>query len=490
MAIGLFTTRIVLDTLGETNYGIYTLVAGVVGMLAIFKSAMTTTSMRYMAHNLGSGDADLISRTFNTTLFLHMIIGIAIMAFIEAGGFLMFKYFLDIPTEKVFEAKVVFHLMVLTTFVAIIAVPYDAVINSHENLLFLSIADIIGAILKLSVAIYLTFTDYNLLITYGIGLFIVQFIVRIIKQQYSVRRYTECSIDFKNARDKKLSKQILSFTGWSLFGSIAAISVTQIRTVLLNVFFGVNVNASEGIAKTASGHVNTVSISITRAINPQLMKSEGSGDREKMLRITSMSTKFSLFLFSLLAIPIIIEMPYLFKLWLKEIPEFAVIFARLTLIGLLISKASFEITAALRAVGKIKKFTISESVIIVLNVPLTYMLFRAGYPPATVYIVAILISIIVFFERLYFGRKIAGLNIRDFFRTALLPIVLPISIATLVSLVFHLILITGVIRFCLVFIVFILCFSLIFRFFGLTQYEYNKIKVLIQKWFLKKNRSK
>ncbi len=485
MAIGLFTTRIVLDALGEVNYGIYTLVAGVVGMLAVLKSAMSSTSMRYMSHSLGSGDDELISKTFNTTLFLHFVIGLGIVIFIEIGGFFMFKYFLEIPPEKVFDAKVVFHFMALTTFVAIIAVPYDAVINSHENLLALSVVDIIGAFLKLGVAIYLTFTNLNLLILYGLGMFLVQLIMRLFKQQYSVRKYKECKINFKHAGDQRLSKEIMAFSGWNLFGSIAAMSVTQVRSILLNMFFGVNINASEGVAKTASGQVNTVSVNLTRAFNPQLVKSEGSGNRQKMLKITTLSTKFSVFLFALFAIPIIIEMPLLLNIWLKNVPDYSVIFARLSLIGLLISKFTFEITNAIRAVGKIRNLTVIESIIIICNIPITYILFKYNYPPQTIYFVNILIGIVVFFERLYFGKRIADLNMRAFLKLAILPIFYPILIATMLSLIIHLNLDANLIRLLLVLIIFMISFIISFRYLSLSSYEYEKFKGLILKTFTK-----
>ena len=479
MAIGLFTTRIVLDALGETNYGIYTLVAGVVGMLAILQSAMSTTSLRYMSHSLGSGDEEQISRTFNTTLFLHILIGVAIVAFIEIGGYFMFKYFLEIPPEKVFDAKVVFHLMALTTFISIIAVPYDAVINSHENLLALSVVDIFGAVLKLGLAFYLLFSKLNLLILYGAGIFSVQVILRLIKQQYSIRKYKECWLNLKNALDKKLSKEIMAFTGWNLFGSVAAMSVKQVRSVFLNMFFGVYVNASEGVAKRGSSHVNMVSVNLTRAINPLLIKTEGGGDRLKMLKITSISTKFSVFLFALFAIPVIIELPFLYDVWLKKVPEYAVIFTRLTLIGLLINKFTFEITTAIRAVGRIKEFQVTETIIIVMNLPVSYFLFKAGYPPETIYMVSILFSLITSVFRLYYGKKIAGLNIKRFIIETFVPSLLPIIVASTTGFLFIYFMEPGGLRFILS--SFFSLTGLIFtiRYFSLTDYELDKIKQII-----------
>jgi len=432
-----------------------------------------------MSHSLGSSDHNLILKTFNTTLFLHIIIGLGIIVFIEIGGYLMFKYFLEIPTEKIFDAKIIFHFMALTTFITIIAVPYDAVINSHENLLTLSIVDIIGALLKLGLAIYLTYTNLNLLILYGFGMFLVQLIQRIIKQQYSVKHYTECQINLKYAKDKKLIKEIMTFIGWNLFGSIAAMSVKQIRSIILNMFFGVRINASEGIAVTASNQVNTISVNLTRAINPQLVKSEGAGDRKRMLDITIISTKFSIYLFSIIAIPVIMELPFLLDVWLKDVPEYAIIFSRLTLISLLLSKFTFEITTALRAVGRIKEFQVVETIVLLLNLPFSYILFKIGYTPEWIYIVAIILSIITSFYRLYIGKKIANLDIKMFLKKGILPTIIPILTALVIGFFIQFYMNQSVERFIISFTLSILSMVLIIRYWGLNEYELNKMKSII-----------
>ena len=259
MILGLWSVRLILKALGEENFGIYSLVGGVVGMLAVLQSAMSGAAMRFMSHSFGSNNKLLIHKTFNTTVFLHLIIGVIVVILVEAGGYFMFNYFLNIPLAKMDDAIIVFHLMAITTFVSIIAVPYDAVINSHENLLVLSIVDMFGAILNLGIAIYLSYSTFNLLITYGLLMFFVQVVMRIIKQQYSIAHYQECKLNFKEYLDKQIMKSMLSFSGWNLFGSIAAMSVTQVISVLLNMFFGININASNGVAMQVSSKVNMVS---------------------------------------------------------------------------------------------------------------------------------------------------------------------------------------------------------------------------------------
>lgn len=478
MVLGLVSVRIILGALGETNYGIYSLVAGVVGLLGLLQGAMSNASMRFMAHSLGSNDEQLIKKIFNTTLFLHFIIGIGVVIIIEVGGIFMFEYLLNIPPEKVFDAKIVFHFMALTTFITIIAVPYDAVINSHENLLLLSVVDILGAILKLGVAIYLTYSHLNLLIVYGFLLMIVQIIKRIIKQRYSVRHYKECKIDLRKNIDKSLAKTILSFSGWNLFGSIAGMSITQVRSVLLNMFFGVGLNAANGVAMQVTGQVNAVSSSMTRALNPQLVKSEGGGNRKRMLRLTELSTKYSVFLFALFAIPVIIEMPYLFNLWLKEVPEFAVIFSRLILIGLFMDKFTFEITSAIRAVGDIRSLTVMEAIIALLNIPIGYLFFKMGYPPYTIYVISIFIGSIAIFNRFYFGKSVAGMNIYHFFKNGIFPVFIPLVLAIIIALIPFFYIEESFLRLILVTAIFISILSVTFWFLGLTKEEKTSFKLM------------
>jgi len=310
-------------------------------------------------------------------------------------------------------------------------------------------------------------------------MFLVQFVIRIIKQQYSIRHYKECKLDLRMS-DRLFSREIFAFTGWNLFGSIASISVTQVRSVLLNVFFGVQVNASEGISKTASGMVNNVSVSLTRAINPQLVKSEGAGDRQRMIRITCISTKYSVFLFALIAIPVIIEMPFLFKIWLEKVPELAVIFTRWTILSLLLSKFTFEITNAIRAVGEIRRFQLVESLIMVCNLPFAYLFFKEGYPPVTIYFIAFVFSFFTSIYRLYIGEKITGLDIREFLKKSVVPVMIPILLGVCTGGFLSFVVNQGYMRLFLIVIFIPLVMLVSLRYFGLTVYERNNIKSIIQ----------
>jgi hypothetical protein len=218
---------------------------------------------------------------------------------------------------------------------------------------------------------------------------------------------------------------------------------------------------------------------MTRALNPQLVKSEGSGNRQKMLRYTEMATKFSVFLFALFAIPVIFETPYLLNLWLKEVPEFSIIFCRLILIGLFLQKFTFEISSAIRAVGKIRNFQVAESILALLTIPLSYFVFKMGYPPFSIFLVNIFIGIFAVFIRFYFGKKVAGMDIQLFFKNGIVPVLIPLFLASGIALTIHLIMPQNFLRLFLLALTSLIVMTISFWFFGLKQDEANKFKQIV-----------
>lgn len=487
LLVGLFTTRLILNALGETDYGIYSLVAGVIAMLSFLNSSMALASMRFMSHSLGSGDMQLVKRTFNTILFIHFFIGFIVVLIMESGGLLMFKFWLNIPLERLYDAKIIFHFMVLSTFVAVISVPFDAVINAHENFLAISIIDSIGTLIGLCIAIYISRIYTNQLIVYGFLVLLNQILLRIIKQIYSRVNYVECKIQLKGYIDKMLLMKILSFAGWNMLGTCGSIIITQTRSVLLNMFFGVKLNAANGITDTITSQLNNVSVSMTQAINPQIMKSEGGGNREHMLHLTATASKFSIFLFAIFAIPVFIETPYLLKLWLKNVPDFVVVFTRIMILTMILEKYTFPIITAISAIGKIKEITVVGLITISLTIPIAYFLFKAGMPPQTIYLVGFFISLLSAGVRLYYGNKIAGINVLGFLKSVVLKTSLPLLLASGLTLLPAALLTESFLRLVITTGVSITVSIIFIRYLGLTNDEFIKIKVLIQSILVKMN---
>lgn len=481
MIIGFFSVRLILQALGEDSYGVYMLVAGVAGMLDILNGSMITTSMRYLAHSLGSSNDSLIKQTFSTTLAIHYIVGIATIILMEIGGWIMFEWFLNIPDANIFAAKVVFQFMVISMFIAVIAVPYDAVMNAHEHIWLLSIFDIISAILNLAMAVYLLYCGFDRLITYGFLVLMIQVFLRIAKVWYSKRRYEECSGYTIRDCNKNLAKEILSFTGWNLFGSLASLGSTQFRALILNSFFGVKLNAAEGVSRQASGYVNMFAASMTRAINPQIMKSEGGGDRQRMIYMCELGAKYSSFLFAFLGIPIIIEASYLLTLWLKDVPEYAVLFCQLIMIQMLIEKFTFQITHAIRAVGNIRNFQVTESFVCLIYLPIAYFAFKVGLGAEWIYWLAIIDSLLIAAVRLYYGKKVCQLKVMQFVNHAIWPIILPLCISLCICVVLISQIDASILRVIVTLSVFCLSFSLLFALLGMNSTERQKWINMIRK---------
>lgn len=471
MAAGLFSVRFILQALGETGYGVYIAVAGIIGLLDFLNANMTNTSMRYLAHSLGTGDLEVVSKTFNSTLAIHYAVGFITALIMEICGIFLLEYILDIPSVKVFDAHIIFQFMIVTTFVSVIAVPYDAVINAHERIWLLSFFDILSSVLTLVLSVFLLHSNGNRLIIYGFGLMVIQLGLRFLKYSYSRHNFEECRKTSFRQLDKHYIKSILSYTGWNLLGSIAASFAHHLRGVIINVFFGVRLNAAEGVSRQVNGSVNMVSVSMTKAINPQLMKSEGGGDRQKMLHITEIASKYSSFLFGLVAVPMMIELPAILDLWLDIVPEYTAIFCQISLMSMLMSKFSFQITHAIQAVGKIRDFQVAETILCLLPLPISYYLFSQGASPVASYIVGLIINIPIFLLRLYFGKKIAGLHIRKFIKNGILSTLVPLLLATSLIIIYIQFAPASIWRIPVTFVINTILFSIFFWIMGVPKDE-------------------
>lgn len=475
--IGLFTTRLVYNALGIVDYGIYSLVAGVIAMLSFVQTAMSIASMRFITHNIGSGDIQLVKKTFNTSVLIHLLLGFFVVLLLQAGGIIMFQYLLDIPSEKYNEARIVYHFMVASTFVTVISVPFDAVIKAHEDFLAISVIDIIGLLLNLCLAVSIFyFVESSLLITYGLFILIIQVVLRVLKQSFAFFKYDECKLSLFAHTDKKLMKSILSFSGWSLISTTSTVLYVQMRGVLINMFYGVALNSSVGITQKLTAVINQVSASMTQAINPQIFKSEGARNREKMLFLTATTAKFSTFLFSIVAIPVLIETQVLFNLWLGQPPEYVVIFTRLMIFTMILEKFTFPITTAVKAVGRIQGIAIYGFVITLLIIALSYYLFSRGMPPQTIYYVSILQVIWYALSRFYWGRKLTGLSISWYLKTVILKASLPLFLSTIISLIPAYFLEPSLWRLIITTIFSVTTSVVLIRYLGLTKEEYLRIK--------------
>jgi O-antigen/teichoic acid export membrane protein len=477
--ISLYSTRLILHALGEVDYGIFTLIGGVIAMLSFINGAMIIATQRYLSISLGSGDDNKLKSVFSSSVVLHLIIGLIIVILFEIGGFFLFDGGLNIPADRVDTAKIIFHFMVISTFFTINAVPYDASINSHEDMLVDALMGIFESVLKLGIAIWLVYAHVDRLILYGLLIASMTILIRILKGIYCYRNYVECKIRFLSHIDIRLLKEMISFAGWNLFGLFCSVLKSQGLAIILNLFFGVIVNAAYGIANQVNSSLRAFSSTMIKAIMPQITKSEGSGNRERMLRLSIFASKMAFFLLAFFAIPIIIEMPFILNTWLKTVPEHSVIFCQLILVLSLMYQITIGTMAAVTSVGEIKLFQIAVGAVEIFNLPLAFALIKFGLPVYFVFIGSIFLEIVAGGIRTWFAHKIAGLDIRDFLLKTWFYSILTATVAVILALLLQSFIQEGFIRVFLVGIITSLTLLLLGKYIVLTYGEYEKIKEMI-----------
>jgi Na+-driven multidrug efflux pump len=413
--ISLYATRLVLAALGVADFGLFNVVGGVIAMLGFLNSSMAEATQRFMSYAQGAGDLEKVKRIFNMSTVLHAGIAIIMVLVLEIAGYFFFNGILNITPNRIEAAKIIYHFMVASTFFTVLSVPYEAVITSHENMLFYAILGVLESVLKLAIAFYLAYSTYDNLIAYGFLMAALSIFLLLVRRIYCHRFYAECDLNFRKYHDKSLMKEITSFAGWSFLVSATSMLAFYGQAVVINVFFGTTVNAAQGIAAQISGQLGVFALTLSKAINPLIDKSEGAGNRDMMLRVTLIGTKISFFLLCLFFIPFIVEMPLLLNLWLKEVPEYTIIFCVLLLIRNLIDQLWMPLTNAIAAVGNIKNYKIISSILYFLPVLASYLFFSKGFAPTSIYILFIVFSFLQFLIVIHFAKINCDLSVKLFY---------------------------------------------------------------------------
>ncbi|SFB69958.1 Na+-driven multidrug efflux pump [Zunongwangia mangrovi] len=431
MFISLYTTRLVLNALGTSDYGIYSVVGGAVAMLGFLNAAMASATQRFMSFYEGKGDRILQKKIFNVSIVLHFGIGIFLALILLLAGYFFFNGILNIPDNRIYAAKFVYGSLIVSTVFTVMSVPYQALLNAHENMFYFSIVGVLESILKLLVALFVVYTAMDKLKMYGVLMALIPLVILTIMRVYCHKHYSECVVSPKRFWDKSLLKEMTGFAGWNFLGSTISIVAQYGQGIVLNMFFGTRINAAQGVANQVNGQVSVFAATMLKALNPVIVKNEGAGKRRSMLRTAMVGSKFSFFLLALFAIPICIEMPYILKLWIKNVPEYTVIFCRLLLIISLIDQLFITLPSAISATGKIRNYQLSVSVLLTLPIVLGCILFTMGYPPYTLYVLFITQRLIRGFGVvLHFAKKIVGLSKSLFLK----QVVVRCLLSTMVSL--------------------------------------------------------
>lgn len=421
MFVMLYVTRIVLRTLGAEDFGIYDVVGGAIAMLGFLNTSMANTVQRFLNNAQGLDDFDRQKRIFNCGVAFHFVISIIIIIVLFIAYFFLFDGILNINEERIEAAKIVYACLIVNCFFSIITVPYDASINAHEDMLVYASIGIIDIFLKLGVAIIITHTSQDKLILYGILMMIVPIATYLMMKIWCALKYKECRIDLREYYDKGISKEMLSFAGWSFVGTSSNVLGNYGNSIVLNHFFGTTLNTVAGIANQFQGMLIVLSNGMLRSLNPIIYKT-GSIEANRMMDYSYKGCKFSFILLSLLAFPIIIETSFVLELWLGNVPKWTVLFVRLQLLRCLLEQLSTTFDKSLAAIGKIKEYNLYSLIFNLLPIIFLYFAYGMGLPPYWHFIVAIIFMVIIAgIAKIYLCHKYCGLHFISFFKEVLMP---------------------------------------------------------------------
>jgi O-antigen/teichoic acid export membrane protein len=417
LLVGLYTSRALLSALGVTDYGIYNVVGGVVMMLGFLNGAMIGATQRFLAFDIGRGDERQLQQTFSATRYLHLGLALLIALLAETVGLWFVNAYLIIPPERMMAARWVYHFAVLSFLVTVIQVPYNALVVADERMDVFARISILEIFLKLGVVLLLTLSSLwsDRMVAYGGLLFGVSLLIALIYRIYVHRHFASARL--VRVEDRSYFRTLLSYMGWNVFGNLAGVAKGQGTNVLMNLFFGPAANAARAIAMQVMTAVQAFYTNFQMASNPQIIKRYAVGQTEEMVRLVTRTSKFSLYLLALVCIPVILEMPFLQRVWLVTPPEGAVLFASLALVDCMVDCASGSLAIAMQATGRIAKYQSIVGTMILLNLPLTYIAYKLGMAVETAFYIHIAIDALALVARMILVKeKIPELSLGSFAR--------------------------------------------------------------------------
>lgn len=448
MFVTLFTSRVVLDKLGVTDYGIYNVVGGVVAMLGFLNSSMTNAVQRYLSFEIGKNNEAGVNRIFNVSLFAHAGIAVFVFVVMEIVGVWYLNTHMNIPAERMDAANWVLQCSIFTTLFTIVQVPYNAIIISKEQMGIYAYISILEVVLKLLVVYMLAIRNFDKLKLYSVLIMVVTIGIVMIYRCYCTRKYKEAK--FKFVKDWNLLKQIVGFASWNMLGELAWVFTGQGVNIILNSFFGPVVNAARGLAEQVNGAVNRFVANFQTAVNPQLIKNYASDQLGEMKTLLFRSTRFSYYLLLALSLPIILKMDFILHLWLKEVPDYTTGFCQLVLVSSLVSTLSNLLAQVARAYGKIRNYQIIVSIFLFLNFPLSYIVLKFGCSPLSTMFVNIGVNAMLLFVRLRLTNRMIQMTYGSFIRNVLFPVIIVTSVALVIPLTIYFMLDNSIISFIIV----------------------------------------
>lgn len=425
LIISFYTSRILLDNLGLTDFGISNVVGGVVTLFSFINNSMALSVQRFLAYEFGKKDMSgyRVNLIYSMSLLIHLFIAFSIVILTEIVGFFLLPE-LNIPVERLVASRWVFHISVITCAIGFMQIPAVALIMATEKMSIYAYISIVDVLLKLLIIFLLPYFSYDRLICYSFFLLFILLFVTSIYYWFCYKKISSVRIILR--WNKGLFKEMLSFASWSLLGEIAWTAVGQGVNIVLNLFYSPIVNAARAIGLQISVKLKEFVANFQTALNPQIIKLYAADERQRMFKLSNSGTKFSFFLMLFISMPFFFEIDWILSFWLKEVPEWANIFCQLSIIGTLIDILSNLFSTMVKATGHIKKYQMIVSLILFLNLPLSYIFLFLGSNPAYVFIVYIFVSSILLIVRLLLVKSLLDFIIIDYVKEVLVPSLLTV----------------------------------------------------------------
>lgn len=419
MAISLYTSRVVLNVLGVDDFGIFNVVGGFISMFAILTNSLSQSISRFMNYALGKQDLELQKRVFSTSINIHVLFSIVLFVLIEIAGSWFISNKINVPQDRINVLNVVFQLALINFVFNIYRVTFIGLIIVHEYAKAYAWFSIAESVFKLLAILSLSyFSNIDFLILYVLLLLIINVFVTIGVAFFCYKNFNECN--YKFVYDSCLLKKMISFSGWTVVGKGSYIFCGYGINTILNVFWGVGVNAARGIATQIDGATRQFVYNVTMAVNPQIIKSYSENNHEYMAKLVCKGAKYTLFVMVIYMVPLICETEYLLSLWLGFVPDSAVLFTRLAFLEAVFYVLSLTLNTAIQASGNIRNFQLLSGLGFGLSVFVCYILFSLGLAPYFAYVVSILTNFLVFIIALLCAKRVAGVPIIPFVREVLI----------------------------------------------------------------------
>ena len=479
MGVSLFTSRVILRTLGVDDYGIYNVVSGFVSMFSFINSAMTSATQRYITYAIGEGDCNQINKVFCTSLNIHFLISAIIVFAAETFGLWFLNNHMTIPEGRMVAANVVFQLAVFSTVVLIISTPYNALIIAHERMSAFAYISIVDVAVRLFVVYLLYLSNFDKLVAYAFLLFLVQLLMRQLYTVYCRKHFKESNYFFY--KDKNLFKEMVSFSMWNLFGNLASVASGQGVNVVLNMFFGPAVNAARGISVQVQHAVNAFSSNFQMALNPQITKNYASGNLSQMHALVYASSKYSFYLLLIISLPIFLEVDTILSLWLGIVPPHTSNFLRIVLFITIINAMASPMTISAQANGHIKLYQSLVGGILLMTLPASYFALKIHLVPEVVYVVELVIVIVAQIVRCYMMRKMISFSISHYCRKVLLRVLVVGVSGSIIPVYLYKVLPDSISSFFVICIASVVCVCISSFCFGLNNYERTKVCEIVSR---------